>query len=103
MIDHIANRPAIAFDLGSLRPVGYLIGWQFAIDRVDPECEQMIELGIERRMVKQSSVQEIPVERVKVAAIKADSMAFADRTVIERLVDQQPEQAVGRRTGVIEA
>src|SRR5207244_536541 len=51
---------------------------QVAVNGIDPECEQLIKFGIERRFLERPGAYHVPVKRFQVAKIKNETMPFPD-------------------------
>src|SRR5215469_16214700 len=77
------HAPDITFDLRLGGPVAGLIRWQPAVDWIDAEGEEAIEAGVKRLQSGKLGMQKIPIERLQMAEVKNNAVAFGDRAVID--------------------
>ncbi|CAM2143960.1 hypothetical protein PT2222_150196 [Paraburkholderia tropica] len=85
------------------RPVRGDIGRQRAIDGIDAEGEQLVELRVGGRQIEQALIEQIAVERFQMTDIEHDAMALANRAFVEKFGLDEGEERVAGRTGVGEA
>src|SRR5689334_22234790 len=82
LIDGPPHSVVVGDDLLNPGPVGRLILRQASAYRVDAECKQPIEPGVERRLSEGRGADHVPVECFKVAEIEDDAMPFRDWTLV---------------------
>jgi hypothetical protein len=77
-----------------------LIGRKTAVDGIDAEGEELVEMRIEGGQVAQTLIEQIAVERFQMANVKHDPVALADRPFIQKFGFDDGEQRVSDVTRV---
>ena len=93
LVQFRAQLPVVFFDFRDGRPVARLVGGQPAADRVDSECEELVERAVACARKPQGSAQQVPVECFQMAQIENQPMAFRNRPFIKRIGRQQSNSA----------
>ena len=76
------------------RPIRWLVGGQSAIDRVDAKRKQPIKFGMKALQSRQTSVEQIPVERFKMADIENGTVPLRNWPVKYRIRLHDGEECV---------
>src|SRR5579884_2312032 len=76
------------------RPIGRLVVGQAAVNRIDAEGEQLVELRMERLCPEGISTEEIPIKGFKVPDIENNAMALRDWAVVKRLAQRNCKDSV---------
>jgi len=84
----------VVADFGERGPVAGLVRGKAAIDGIDSKRKKFVERGCARFQRKQVGAKKVPVEGFKMADIKNDSIAFRDRTFVERIFTNNVKQAI---------
>ena len=98
LIDCSPNPVLIINDLVNARPVRRPILRQSAINRIDAELEQPVELGIEGRHTERRGTDHVPVERFKMPKIKDDAMPLGNRPLVHRRRREHLKQLIRLRS-----
>lgn len=94
IVDDFPGAPVIPHHFFDSRPIGWLIIGQIAFGRIDPEREQTIEGGVERREIQGVLRQQIPVECLQVSQVKNNAVPFRNGPFIYRIRMYDRKQAV---------
>src|SRR5271167_3983830 len=83
VIERLSDPVVVTTNVGYGRPVRWSIRRQPAIDRIDPESEQPVELRIESLHIAHVWPQQIPIESLQVSEIKDDAVPLRNRPFIK--------------------
>ena len=93
LIEPFSNLPPVLFNPADRRPISRFIRRKSAIDGINAEREQLVEL----RSVGPQSVwpaQQIPIKSFQMSQIKNQSMAFGNRAIVKGIRRQQPKNRI---------
>jgi len=90
-VPHVAVVRANRRDVG---PCRRRLVRQAAVDGIDAEREQRVELGCRARAFE-ARRQQIPVERLEMAEVEREAMSLGDRSLEQSAGGNQVEQRVG--------
>src|SRR2546427_5394197 len=92
VIQGLTDLLGVPADLVQRRPVRGLIIRELPHWRIDPEREHLLKRGVQGLHAKRPLTDLIPIERVQVAEVEDDAVAFRDRPLVERVgLDQSKE------------
>src|SRR5262249_17767140 len=102
-IQFFADPAHVAIDFGPRWPIRRRIRRQSAANRVNSECEQLIESRMKGAESKCARCQKVPVKCLDVADVKYDAVALSNRPVVYCVFLYQLEDFVGSRAGIKQA
>jgi hypothetical protein len=90
IVNRLPDTQSILTHLCSLRPVRALVLWQLSWFGIDPECEEPVELWMERGLPYRLG-EEIPVKRLEMSDVENDPVTLRNRPLIEGIRPNQVE------------
>src|SRR5215470_17671058 len=102
-IQFFADAAHVAIDFGARWPIRRRVRWQSAANRVNSECEQLIESRMKGAQSERARCQKVPVKCLDVADIKYDAVALGNRPVVYCVFFNQLEDFVSSHAGIKQA
>ena len=85
------------------RPVGWLVGWQTAADRVNAEGKEPVKIRARASPVQQPCIEEVPIKGFQMPNVEDNPVPFVDRTIVEGIRTDQIKELVGPDAGFDQA